>query len=110
MKVGSIPKVEQDEHALSSYNRSRCSRSPNECSPGFTFGKAKGLALIDLLLIIAFVMVSAALVWRLVAGGFVTEEIPLYVSALLIPIYWGAVTVQKNRLKRRRVEDDYNGS
>ena len=106
MKVVSIPKGEPDEDALSSYNRWRCSGSHIEGPPGSTFGTAKGLALIDLLLFVAFVMVSAALVWRLVTGGFVTEEIPLYVSALLIPIYWGAVTIQKNRLKRRRVEDD----
>jgi len=69
-----------------------------------------GFARIDFLLVIAFLGVAAAAVWRALTHGLIAEEIPLYLAALLIPIYWGAVLVANIRLKKRRSHSDGRSS
>ena len=98
--------AEEEEDGLQSHNRGPSLPSPLGRPPGFLYDTAGWHARIDRLLAIAFLAVSVAAVWRLVTRSLVTDEIPLYVGALLIPIYWGAVKVAKSRLKRRGVKDD----
>jgi hypothetical protein len=64
------------------------------------------LALIDLLLSIACVGLGIAALWRLLTHGFIARDTPLYLTALLIPVYWGAVTLARVRLKRRESDSD----
>lgn len=101
--------TEEEQDDIRPFGREPSLPSPLEDPLGFLFGTVgwllRWLARIDLLLFIAFVGVSAAAVWRLGTRGLVTQEI-LYVAALLIPTYWGAVMLAKNRLKRRRVKND----